>query len=165
MTKGSKGFTKKMENELNKIIKKNKDQGAVIPILQAIQNNYGYLSRASLKYVSEKKGIPLSQLYGVATFYTQFSLHPSGKCTIRCCKGTACYVGGAESIITAVEDELGIEVGGTTEDMKFSLHSVACVGSCGLAPVIMIQDKAYGRLDPARARRVINKVSKEIDKK
>ncbi len=156
-------ISKKMENELLKIIKKHGEKGSVIPIMQDVQKKFGYLSVEAMDFVSDKINIPLSQLYGVATFYAQFSLLPSGKCTIKCCMGTACYVSGAEGILKAMEDELSIKEGETSEDKKFTLQSVACVGSCSLAPVVMVENKANGKLSPEKARRLIRKKSKELD--
>lgn len=156
-------ISKQMEKELMKIIDKHSDRGSVMPIMQDVQKAYGYLSVESMEFVSSKIGIPLSQLYGVATFFTQFSLQPAGKCTIKCCMGTACYVSGGESILQSMEDELGIKERETTDDKKFTLHSVACVGSCSLAPVVMVDEKAHGKLSPDKARRLLKKLSSEID--
>jgi len=129
--------------------------GATIPLLQEIQKKFGYLSEDVLDCVSEATGIPLSQLYGVATFYSQFSLVPVGKNVISVCYGTACYVSGAKRITEALADELGIEEGETTHDRQFTLRSVACLGACSLAPVMRINDETYGRLTPKKAREII----------
>ncbi|MCW3490091.1 NADH-quinone oxidoreductase subunit NuoE [Dethiobacter alkaliphilus] len=123
-------------------------KGTMIPILQAIQDAYGYLPRQALEYMAAKLKIPFSRIFGVATFYAQFHLKPRGANIIRVCQGTACHVRGAAKIMKKLQEELNLEVGGTTEDMKFTLESVACIGACGLAPVIMINDDTFGRLTP-----------------
>ena len=123
-------------------------KGALIPVLQEAQNAYGYLPREVIQYIAEKMGIPVSQIYGVVTFYSQFHLNPRGKNIIRVCQGTACHVRGAKSILTALEDSLQVKAGGTTPDLKFTLETVACIGACGLAPVLMVNDDTHGRLTP-----------------
>ena len=123
-------------------------QGALIPILQEAQNAYGYLSKEVLEYIAEKMAIPISQIYGVVTFYSQFHLNPRGKHIIRVCQGTACHVRGAKAVLEAIEKELKIAAGQTTADLKFTLETVACIGACGLAPVLMIDDNTHGRLTP-----------------
>ena len=126
-----------------------------IPLLQEIQRRHGYLPEEILEAVAQVTGIPVSDLYGVATFYSQFRFTPSGKHLIKVCKGTACHVAGAEILFSAVSDELGIGEGGTTEDKLFSLESVACLGCCSLAPVVMISDKVYGKLTGAKIRKIL----------
>ncbi len=118
----------------------------LIPILQHIQQIHGYLPEAVLLAVSERTNIPVSRVYGVATFYEQFHLEPRGRHTIRCCRGTACHVRGGPEIIAALEKLLEVKAGGTTEDMKFTFETVACLGTCFLAPVIMIDNDYYGHL-------------------
>ena len=129
--------------------------GELIPLLQSAQERFGYIPRRAIKYISGATNIPESAIYGVITFYSQFRLQPMGKYVIRVCAGTACHVSGSKMILEAVQDELGIEVGGTTEDGLFTLFTVACIGCCSLAPVIMVGDKTHGRLTPAEARKVI----------
>jgi NADH-quinone oxidoreductase E subunit len=123
-------------------------KGALIPVLQEAQNAYGYLPREVIQYIAEKMGIPVSQIYGVVTFYAQFHLNPRGKNIIRVCQGTGCHMRGAKSILTALEDSLQVKAGGTTPDLKFTLETVACIGACGLAPVLMVNDDTHGRLTP-----------------
>ncbi|EAX48149.1 NADH-quinone oxidoreductase, E subunit [Thermosinus carboxydivorans Nor1] len=123
-------------------------KGALIPVLQEAQNAYGYLSKEVIEYIAEKLDIPVSQIYGVVTFYAQFHLNPRGRNIIRVCQGTACHVRGAKAILKALEDNLKITAGGTTADLKFTLETVACIGACGLAPVMMINDDTHGRLTP-----------------
>ena len=123
-------------------------RGAVIPLLQRTQDIYGYLPRTVMQYLSKKTLIPLSQLYGVATFYAQFRLERRGKHLIRICDGTACHVRGAAKNIDAVEASLGVSPGHTSTDYRYSLEIVYCLGSCGLAPVALVDDKVHGRLGP-----------------
>jgi len=130
-------------------------QGVLIPVLQEIQRFYGYISKENMAAVSEELRIPASEVFGVASFYSQFYLEPKGENMIRVCQGTACHVRGAEQILEAFARELGIEPGETTPDKKFSLERVACLGACGLAPVAMIGEKTYGRLTPEKVQEVL----------
>jgi len=129
--------------------------GELIPLLQSAQNHFGYIPRRTINYISAVTGIPESEVYGVITFYSQFRLQPMGKYVIRACNGTACHVSGAEMIIEAIQDELGVEVGRTTADGLFTLNTVACIGCCSLAPVIMINENTHGSLTPASVRKII----------
>ncbi len=130
-------------------------KGSLIPILQKTQAQLGFLSKEAMKYISEKTKIPVSEIYGVTTFYTQFRMHPIGKNIIRICHGTACHVADAPEISEALYEELKVEPGGTTKDMKFTVEEVACLGCCSLAPVIMVNDKAYGRLTPSKIKDIL----------
>lgn len=123
-------------------------QGSLIPVLQAAQNIFGYLPAEVLQRIAQELQLPFAKVYGVVTFYAQFHLKPRGRNIIRVCLGTACHVRGGSKIVEAVSKKLGIKDGETTEDMKFTLESVACVGACGLAPVMMINDDTHGRLTP-----------------
>ncbi len=123
-------------------------KGAVIPILQHAQEAYGYLPREVLQEISTRTHIPLSNLLGVATFYAQFRLSRRGKHLIRVCDGTACHVRGASKCIESVEKQLGVAAGSTSEDYEYTMEIVYCLGSCGLAPVAVVDDKVYGRLTP-----------------
>lgn len=118
----------------------------LIPLLQEVQAAYGYLPPPVLVWISEQTGIPTSRMYGVITFYSQFYLEPHGRHTIRCCQGTACHVKGSKRIGEAIKQELDIEEGGTTDDMRYTFEAVACLGTCFLAPVIMIDNDYYGQL-------------------
>ena len=129
--------------------------GELIPLLQSAQDHFGYIPRRAINYIAEVTGIPESEVYGVITFYSQFRLQPMGKYVVRACAGTACHVSGSSMIIETIEDELGIEVGGTTEDGLFTLNTVACIGCCSLAPVVMINDETHGRLTPASLRKLL----------
>lgn len=121
-------------------------QGGVIPVLQETQKKVGYLSREAMEAVSEELGVPLAELYGVATFYAQFHLKPRGRHIIRVCRGTACHVRGSAKIMDKIVKMLDVKENGTTEDLRFTLEPVACLGCCGLAPVVMIDDDTHGRL-------------------
>lgn len=121
-------------------------KGALIPVLQEAQHAYGYLPKAVIQAIAEKMAIPVSQIYGVVTFYSQFHLNPRGKNIVRVCQGTACHVRGAKAILTTLEENLQVKAGGTTPDLKFTLETVACIGACGLAPVLMVNDDTHGRL-------------------
>ena len=120
----------------------------LIPLLQDIQCAYGYLPREVLLEMSRRTRLPASQIYGVATFYEQFYLEPHGRHTIRCCRGTACHVRGGHGLIQAIERTLGISEGQTTGDMRFTFETVACLGTCFLAPVLMVNDDYYGNVTP-----------------
>ena len=124
------------------------EKGCLMPIMQKAQEIYGYLPIEVQTMISDETGIPLEKVYGVSTFYAQFSLQPKGKYRISVCLGTACYVKGSGEILKKLEELLGITNGECTPDGKFSLDSCRCVGACGLAPVMMINDEVYGRLTP-----------------
>jgi NADH-quinone oxidoreductase subunit E len=127
----------------------------LVPILQKIQEAYGYLPAGVLMNASNRTGIPASRIYGVATFYEQFHLEPHGRHTIQCCRGTACHVKGGPNITRAVTQALGIEPGGTTEDMRFTFETVACLGTCFLAPVMMINNDYYGHLTTRKIKGIL----------
>lgn len=134
--------------EIDGIIQeKGKGPQAAIPILQAIQEKYRFLPIEVLEHVCETTEISATELYGVATFYAQFRMTPVGEHLIKVCHGTACHVGGAGNLTEALQDELQVDAGGNTADMKFTVDRVACVGCCSLAPVVMIDSATYGRLD------------------
>ena len=130
--------------------------GELIPLLQELQESYGYLPASVLMAASERTGISASRIYGVATFYEQFHLEPRGRHTIRCCRGTACHVKGGAGIINALRQVLGVEPGETTEDMEFTFETVACLGACALAPVMVIDGIYYGKMMPRRAKTIID---------
>lgn len=137
------------------------ERSNLIPILQDIQEIYGYLPEEALKEISEHISIPMSSVYGVATFYNQFRLKPLGKNVIRVCRGTACHVKNSANILTALENELGICAGHTTRDRLFTLETVACIGACSIAPVININEEYYGRITIKEISKIINKYRKE----
>lgn len=120
--------------------------GALIPVLHEAQSIYGYLPYEVQKKISEGLDIPMAEIYGVVTFYTQFSIYPKGQFNVAVCLGTACYVKGSGDIIEKIKNKLGIEVGQCTDDGKFSLEATRCIGACGLAPVLTVNDDVYGKL-------------------
>ena len=129
--------------------------GELIPLLQSAQDHFGYIPRRAINYIAGVTGIPESEVYGVITFYNQFRLRPVGRYVIRVCCGTACHVSRSKMLIETIEGELGIEVGDTTEDGLFTLLTVACLGCCSLAPVMMVNDETHGRLTPQSVRRLL----------
>lgn len=148
-------------SQLEPVLNKYKGlKGSLISILQTTQNIYGYLPRQAFQLISTACGYSLSEMYGVATFYAQFRLKPVGRHIIKVCHGTACHVQNANEITDALKDELGVSDGGTTEDGLFTLESVACLGCCSLAPVMMIGNETYGKLTGKSAVKVIKEIRK-----
>ncbi|MDT8308068.1 MAG: NADH-quinone oxidoreductase subunit NuoE [Bacteroidales bacterium] len=146
-------------SQLDGLIEKYRGKsGNLIPLLQGAQAIYGYLPLPVFKKLSEATGISLANIYGVATFYAQFRLEPVGKHIIKVCHGTACHVQGAPKITEAIRDALNVEDGGTTNDRLFTLESVACLGCCSLAPVMMIGDETFGSLTGKEAVKVIKNI-------
>jgi NADH-quinone oxidoreductase subunit E len=142
-------------------------RGILIPSLQKVQEEEGYISRESIIEIHRQSGIPLAQIYGVATFYSQFRLRPVGKNMIRVCHGTACHVSGAKGISQAVEDHLKIGNGETTPDRLYTIETVSCLGCCSLAPVIMVNNDTYGNLKAADVKKVLRsykKLPEEVSK-
>lgn len=140
------------------------EKSALIAILQEIEDMYGYLPAWTLKRVSEKLDVPLIQVYGVASFYDAFHLTPRGKNLIRVCLGTACYLRGSGRALETLEKELGIKDGETTPDLEFSLQSVRCLGACALAPVMVIGDRYFDKITPAKVSRVLKQVRGKDEK-
>ena len=139
--------TAQQEAELMSVIAKYKDQdGALIPVLHQAQEIYGYLPIEVQTMIADGLGVPLAEVYGVVTFYTQFSLNPKGEYKIAVCLGTACYVKGSGDILDKFKELAGIDVDGCTPDGKFSLEATRCIGACGLAPVFTINEDVYGRV-------------------
>jgi NADH-quinone oxidoreductase subunit E len=143
------------------LINKRHQHGSLIPLLQSAQDSYGYIPEKVIHYISELVKIPASEIYGVITFYAQFRLKPLGKNLIRICEGTACHVNGAKTVLSVLNDELGITVGETTDDGMFSLLSVACLGCCSLAPVMMINDVTYGNLTSEKIKKTLKKIKSD----
>lgn len=155
-----------MEKQLNNVFEKFRNlKGTTIDVLQSIQEIYGYLPEDALEKFSISYKVPLSEIYGVATFYSQFKFEKPGEYQIRVCHGTACHINDAVKMSTLVERELQISDGETTDDGKFSLENVACLGCCSLAPVVMINDKVYGNLTEKKLRTVLKEYrKKEVQK-
>ena len=150
--------TQAQEEELREVIEQHADiQGALIPVLQKAQAIYGYLPIEVQTIVADRLNVPLEEVYGVVTFYSQFTLTPKGQYPISVCMGTACYVRGSGQIMEKLSEILGIQSGECTPDGKFSLDGVRCIGACGLAPVITIGEDVYGRLDPGDIEGILSK--------
>ena len=141
--------TKEQEEKLKAVIESHKGmEGAAIPVLHKAQDIYGYLPIEVQTMISDGLGVPLAEIYGFVTFYAQFSLYPKGKYQIAVCLGTACYVKGSGDILDKIKKKLGIEVGQCSPDGRFSIDATRCIGACGLAPVMTVNDDVYGRLVP-----------------
>jgi len=148
-------------SKIDKIMKNHSwKETALISILHEIENLYNYLPAWALKYISKKLNTPLIQVYGVASYYDAFHLKPRGNHHIRVCKGTACYLRGATQIFEELERELGIKEGETTQDKKFSLQSVHCVGACSLAPVVVIGEQYFDKTSTTKLRSILKKVQR-----
>jgi len=143
-----------------------KEEGPLIPVLQEVQALFRYLPEEALVMIGRRLNIPLSRIYGVVTFYAQFYLTPRGKHVIKSCQGTACHVRGGHSALDALSRELKVNPGETTPDLNFTLETVACLGTCFLAPVVMVDNDYYGKLTPKRAVDALKKYrTKPQDKK
>lgn len=150
--------SKEQEVKLLEIIAKHKGKrGALMPIMQEAQDLYGYLPYQIQKVISDETGIPIEKIYGVATFYAQFSMSPKGKYVISVCLGTACYVKGSGAILEEVEKILNIKDGECTADGKFSIETCRCVGACGLAPVMIVGGEVYGKVTPDMVQGILDK--------
>jgi NADH-quinone oxidoreductase subunit E len=133
------------------------EKAELIPILQRVQQDFGYLSNDAMRQIARFLKVPESVVYGVATFYAQFKFVPIGRNIIKVCRGTACYVKGSPRIVEEMEKQLGIKDGGTTPDLEYTLETIACFGSCALAPVVVVNDQVYGRMTPDKAKKLIVK--------
>ncbi|MFH1223812.1 MAG: NADH-quinone oxidoreductase subunit NuoE [Pseudomonadota bacterium] len=147
-------------NEIQKTVKELKDKygsskDALLPVLQGVQTKFRYIPGSAIKVISKELSIYEAEIYGVITFYAQFRLNPVGDSIIKVCKGTACHVGGAETVAEAVCDILGVKVNETTKDNKFTVEYVACLGCCSLAPVMMINDDVFGYLTKDKIKEVL----------
>jgi iron-hydrogenase subunit gamma len=154
-----------VEQEIDDIMKDypNAGRDALIPVLQKVQNKQGYLSRESITRIGKHLNLPASKIYGVATFYNQFRFQALGRFHIQVCRGTACHVKGSLAVLDAIKQELQVEAGQTTRDGLFSLEVVACIGACGLAPVISINGEFYADLTPKKVRDIIEDYIDEAD--
>lgn len=146
---------------IDEVKQKKYSDSYLIAVLHKAQELYGYLSRETMDEISGRMNIPTAHIWGVATFYHYFNLTPPGKHTISVCLGTACYVKGAGRIYDTLKKELAVEEGGVTEDGLFSLQGARCLGACGLAPVIMIDEKIHGNLNPEKTMAIVNQIRKE----
>ena len=150
--------SKEMFEKLQQSINEHRHEpGALMPVLQDAQAIFGYVPIEVQEFIAEGLDTTLSEVYGVTTFYSQFSLEPQGKYVVGVCMGTACYVKGSQKVLDKLAEELDVAVGKTTKDAKFTLQATRCLGACGLAPVIMINDEVYGRLTPDDIPGIVNK--------
>ena len=147
----------KQDPKMQEILDKyTQDKDNLIQILNEVQEHYGYISTENQKTISEYLNIPMAEIYGVITFYSRFTLKPKGKYNVAVCLGTACFVKGSEKILDRVKQKLGIDVGETTPDGKFSIEATRCIGACGLAPVFTINDEVHGKATVEMVDRVID---------
>lgn len=148
-----------MKDTIDAILKKHipKEKENLIPVLQSIQKKEGYISPESVKRISNYFRISRSSIYGIATFYSQFRFNPPGRHSIKICLGTACHVQGGDFILKALQAEIGISPGETTDDMRFDLDRVACLGCCALAPVVMVDNKIHSRMSVIKLKELLNK--------
>ena len=152
------GLDQEKIKQLEEVIARHKGQeGALIPVLHEAQEIFGYLPEQVQKVIADGLGVSLAEVYGVATFYARFSLEPKGKYNIQVCMGTACYVKGADKVLEKLQEVLGVEPGKCTEDGLFSIEATRCVGACGLAPVMVVNEEVYGKATPAMVEEVIAK--------
>jgi NADH:ubiquinone oxidoreductase subunit E len=143
------------------ILKKHGYEGSrIIQVLTDIQAQHNYLPRENLEYVSQRLKVPLSKIYGIATFYAAFSLNPRGKHLITVCSGTACFVRGVSDVLSRIEDRLGIKAGFTTEDNMFTLETVNCLGACALAPIVVVDGEYYGQTTVQKVDAILDKYQK-----
>ena len=141
-----------LQRRLSPIVEKYRGkEGASIPLLADVQSEIGYVAEEAVEYVGAELGIPPAELFGVATFYAMFRFQPQGKYVVRLCRGTACHVQGSGRVGEQIERSLDVKDGETTKDLMFTLQYVACIGCCSLAPVMLVNDEAYGRLTPEKA--------------
>jgi NADH-quinone oxidoreductase subunit E len=161
---GKEGFMTVDLSLIDTILESSKDKkGSLIPILQQVQEQFSYLPKEGMQYIADRLGLTASEVYGVATFYTQFRFTPLGKHVIRICHGTACHVNNADMIDLVLTRQLGISIGETTDDGLFTLLSVSCLGCCSLAPVIMIDETTYGKLTSDKLTAIIEKYKTGTD--
>ena len=131
-------------------------KGFLIPVLQSVQHSFGYVPKEAIEVISREMKMPTAEIYGVVTFYAQFHLKPRGRHIIRVCRGTACHVRGSLKLLDKVKEMLKVEENGTTEDLRYTLEPVACLGACGLAPVMMVDDETHGRLVPEKLQGILD---------
>ncbi len=157
---GDNGKSKELKEILTKYTN---DKSNLIQILNEVQEKYGYIPEFAQKEISEYLNIPMAEIYGVITFYARFTLKPKGKYNVAVCLGTACFVKGSEKILERLKQKLGIDVGETTSDGKFSIEATRCIGACGLAPVFTVNGEVYGKATPELLDKVIDEYMKKED--
>jgi len=152
------GCNGQKDEEMMKILEKYKDDKSnLIQVLNETQEHYGYIPMSAQKTISEEMGIEMAEIYGVITFYSRFTLKPKGKYNVAVCLGTACYVKGSQKILDRFKEKLGVEVGETSEDGKFSIEATRCIGACGLAPVFTVNEEVYGKATVDKVDEVVEK--------
>ncbi len=150
-----------LEERLSEILVRFKgDEGELIPILQQVQQAFGYVPEAAIDAIARFLHLPQVTVYGVATFYAQFKLTPSGRNIIRVCRGTACHVRGGARVLREVEKQLGIKPGETTPDLEYGLETVACIGACALSPSMVVNDRVHGRVTPQKVKGILDAIGK-----
>jgi len=157
---GGKQRDEKMQEILSKY---EKDKSNLIQILNEVQETYGYIPKHAQLNISEHLGLTMAEIYGVITFYSRFTLKPKGKYNVAVCLGTACFVKGSEKVLDKLKEKLGIDVGETTADGKFSIEATRCIGACGLAPVFTVNDEVYGNATPELIDRVIEEYKSKVE--
>ena len=156
--KAAQEATEALASQINEVMESYRGEKAdLIPILQGVQQKLGYLPEEGLKQIARYINIPESTVFGVVTFYAQFKLVPTGRNIIRVCRGTGCYVRGAPRILDVLETELGVKAGETTPDLEYTLETVACFGSCALAPVMVVNDRVYGRMTTDKVKKMFSR--------
>lgn len=152
----------RLKEEMQEMMKQYKvEKDNLIPILNEVQEKYGYIPKVAQLEISNYLGIPMAEIYGVVTFYSRFTLEPKGKYNISVCLGTACFVKGSQKILDRLKERLKIEEGKTTEDGKFSIDTTRCVGACGIAPVFTVNDEVYGKATVKKLDEVLDKLEQE----
>lgn len=152
---------KELFKQLDEVIAQWKGEGGgLLPVMQAAQEIIGCLDEEVQNYISKEMDVPVTEIYGIATFYALFTLEPKGKYAINMCLGTACYVRGAQKVLDELEKQLGIEAGRTTPDGMFTLGACRCIGCCGLAPAMMVNDDVYGKMDADQVKGILDKYRK-----
>ena len=152
---------KKIKDEMQEIMNKYKiEKDNLIPILNEVQEKYGYIPKVAQLEISNYLNIPMAEIYGVVTFYSRFTLEPKGKYNISVCLGTACFVKGSQKILDRLKDRLGLEEGQTSSDGKFSIDTTRCVGACGIAPVFTVNDEVYGRATVKKLDEVLDELER-----
>ncbi len=160
-TYSAENLPKELFDELEAYILKQDDkEGSLIHVLHKAQQIFGYLPKEVQLFVARKLGVPGAKVFGVVSFYSYFTTNPVGEHMVSVCMGTACFVRGAEKIVDDLKEKLGVESGGTTEDNKFTLKDVRCVGACGLAPVVLVDDDVYGRVELSDIDEILSKYGK-----
>lgn len=149
---------KECKDKMNEIVEKYKKiDGGIIGALHEVQDTFGYISEENQEILSRGLGVPMSDIYGIITFYNRFSLTPKGECNVQICMGTACYVKGSQIVLDRFKEKLKIQEGQVSEDGKFSIETVRCIGACGLAPAIVVNGEVYGKVDKEKVDEIIEK--------